>query len=130
MAHNTEPDFVAENFFKFHPDAQISSLAVDLIADKYQLSRIFSRQNISENVVLDIGVQSDANHLTDIVPQLLLELKYTIINIRIDQMTERMKTAQETDDWELLRELLTIQPTLLDIKNQISRQLGNRIITP
>ena len=41
-----------------------------------------------------------------------------------------MKQAQETDDWELLRELLSTQPTLLDIKNQISRQLGNRVITP
>lgn len=129
-AHNSEPGFVAEKFFKFHQDPQISSLAVDLIADKYQLSRIFSRQNISENVVQEVGNQSDADHLTDIVPQLLLELKYTIINMRIDKMTEMMKQAQDTDDWELLRELLSTQPTLLDIKNQISRQLGNRVITP
>ena len=129
-AHNTDEGFVAEKFFKFHPNAQVSSLAVDLIADKYQLSRIFSRQNISENVVQEVGLQSDADHLTDIVPQLLLELKYTIINMRIDKMTELMKQAQETDDWELLRELLSGQPALMEIKNQISRQLGNRVITP
>lgn len=129
-AHNSEPGFEAEKFFKFHQDPQVSSLAVELIADKYQLSRIFSRQNISENVVQEIGQQSDADRLTEIVPQLLLELKYTIINMRIDKMTEMMKQAQENDDWELLRELLSSQPALLDIKNQISRQLGNRVITP
>ena len=129
-AHNSESGFVAEKFFKFHQDPQVSSLAVELIADKYQLSRIFSRQSISENVVQEVEQQSDADHLADIVPQLLLELKYTIINMRIDKMTEMMKQAQETDDWKLLRELLSTQPTLMEIKNQISRQLGNRVITP
>ena len=128
-AHAAEDGFVAENFFKFHPDAQISSLAVDLIADKYQLSRIFAKQSISENVVQEVSLQTDADHLTDLVPQLLLELKYTIINIRIDKMTELMKEAQEKDDWELMRELLSGQPALMEIKNQISRQLGNRVIT-
>ena len=128
-AHHNDPGFVAENFFKFHPNTQVSNLAVDLIADKYQLSRIFSRQNISENVVQEIEVQSDADRLTDIVPQLLLELKYTIINIRIDKMTELMKQAQENDDWDLLRELMGSQPALLEVKNQISKQLGNRVIT-
>lgn len=129
VTHNAEPDFVAENFFKFHPDNEISALAVDLIADKYQLSRIFSKQSISENVVQEVGLQTDADHLTELVPQLLLELKYTIINIRIDKMTEMMKDAQARDDWELMRELLIGQPALLEIKNQISRQLGNRVIT-
>ena len=129
MVHSIEPGFVAETFFKFHQDPQVSSLAVELIADKYQLSRIFSRQNISENVVQEVSLQTDADHLADIVPQLLLELKYTIINMRIDKMTEMMKKAQETDDWDLLRELLATQPLLLDVKNQISRQLGNRVIT-
>ncbi len=128
-AHAAEDGFTAENFFKFHPDTQISSLAVDLIAEKYQLSRIFSKQSISENVVQEVSLQTDADHLTELVPQLLLELKYTIINIRIDKMTELMKEAQEKDDWELMRELLSSQPALMEIKNQISRQLGNRVIT-
>ena len=129
VAHNTASGFVAEKFFKFHPDAQISSFAVDLIADKYQLSRIFSRQNVSENVTQEVGLQTDADHLPELVPQLLLELKLTIVNIRIDKMAEMMKEAQEKDDWEMMRELLKAQPALLAIKNNISKQLGNRVIT-
>ncbi len=129
MSHCNESGFTAENFFKFHSDPAISQLAVNLIADKYQLSRIFSRQSISDNVVQKVNVKSDGEQLTELVPQLLLELKYTIVNMRIDKMNEMIKEAQENDNWELLRELLSGQPALLDIKNQISKQLGNRIIT-
>ena len=128
-SHCNESGFTAENFFKFHSDPSISQLAVNLIADKYQLSRIFSRQSISDNVVQKVNVKSDGEQLTELVPQLLLELKYTIVNMRIDKMNEMIKEAQENDNWELLRELLSGQPALLDIKNQISKQLGNRIIT-
>ncbi len=128
-AHHGDKGFVAENFFKFHPDAEVSSLAVDLIADKYQLSRIYSRQNVSENVVQEVGLQTDADHLAELVPQLLLELKYTIINIRIDKMTEMMKEAEANGDSELVMQLLAGQPALLEVKNQIGRQLGNRVIT-
>lgn len=127
--HCHDEGFVAENFFKFHPDVNMSALAVDLIADKYQLSSIYSRQSISDNVVQKVEVSTDADHLTELVPQLLLELKYTIVNMRLEKLKEMIKEAEQTDNWQLLRELLSGQPALLEIKNEISKQLGNRIIT-
>ena len=59
----------------------------------------------------------------------LLELKYTVINERIDQLEQTLKQAQADGNWDLIRELLATQPQLLDIKNQIARTLGNRVIT-
>ena len=129
VAHQDDEGFEAERFYKFHPDPEVMNLAVNLIADKYQLSTIFSKQNISENVTREVKAQTDEDKLTELVPRLLLELKYTIITQRIDQLTEMIHEAEKKDDFELLRQLLTMQPTLLEIKNEICKQLGNRVIT-
>lgn len=128
-AHCHDDNFVAETFFKFHPDPAISSLAVELIADRYQLSRIFARQNISENVTQEVKLPSDEDNLAQLVTQLLLELKYTTINQRIDALETALKNAQQQNDWDRMRIIMTEQPMLLNIKNQISQALGNRVIT-
>lgn len=128
-AHCHDEGFVAETFFKFHSDPQISSLAVDLISDKYQLSRIFAHQSISENVVQEVKLQTDADHLPELLMRLILELKYTIVNQRIDQLEQMMKEADANGDHNLVMQLLASQPQLLSIKNAICQQLGNRIIT-
>ena len=112
-AHHFEPDFRAERFYKFHPDVEISRLAVDLIADKYQLSRN--------------QVSAEAQ-LSELVPQLLLELKLTVVNLRIETLEKNLKQAQAQGNWEEIRQLLAMQPQLLDVRNQICRTL-KRVIT-
>ena len=129
VAHQNDEGFEAERFYKFHPDPEIMNLAVNLIADKYQLSTIFSKQNISENVTREVKAQTDEDKLAELIPRLLLELKYTIITQRIDQLTDMIHEAEKKEDFDLLRQLLTMQPTLLEIKNEICKQLGNRVIT-
>ena len=59
---------------------------------------------------------------------LLLELKYTIVNERIDTMQTMLKEAQMRDDWELIRTILEQQPMLIDIRQQLCKALGNRVI--
>lgn len=128
-AHKNDAGFKAETFFKFHADPEISKIAIDLIADKYQLSSIFSTQSVSENVSVHVKKRSINEELCELVPKLLLELKYTVINERIDQLEQTLKQAQADGNWDLIRDLLATQPQLLDIKNQIARTLGNRVIT-
>ncbi|MBR6116986.1 MAG: DNA primase [Paludibacteraceae bacterium] len=127
--HRTNEGFRASEFFKFHPDPEVSALAIDLIADKYQLSSMFSKQSISENVTQTIRVNTEEEQLPTIIPRMLLELKYTILEQRIDEMERALKEAERRGNWEMQRILLADQPKLLEIRNQICRQLGNRVIT-
>ena len=129
IAHEHDAGFEAERFYKFHADPRVMNLAVDLIADKYQLSTIFTKQSVSENVTREVKVATDEDKLPELVPQLLLELKFTIINQRIEQATEMIHQAENDGDFEALRNLLQAQTTLLEIKGQICKQLGNRIVT-
>ena len=128
MAHYKEPNWVAATYFQYHPNGDISQLAVNMLADKYQLSRMYAKQIVSENVVKEVDMPSDVDMLPDMVQRMLLELKYTIVNERIDTMQTMLKEAQMRDDWELIRTILEQQPVLIDIRQQLCKALGNRVI--
>jgi len=128
MAHCHEEGFVAERFFVQHPDTEISRLAANLATDKYQLSRIFSKQAISENVVQEVDQQTDADRLPELTQRLLLELKYTVVNERIALLEKMLADAQTGGDWNTIRELLQQQPILHQLRTEICKALGNRVI--
>ncbi len=125
LAHCHDTGFVAETFFKFHTNPAVSSLAVDLIADRYQLSQIYSKQSISENVVQEVKPEEPAEQLDKLVGRLLLEIKLTVIELRLDEVEQQLKTDS---DWEQKKAQLAVQSQLLEVRNIICRQLGNRVI--
>lgn len=128
IAHYQEPNWMAAKYFQHHPKAEVSQFAVDMLADKYELSRMYSKQMVSENVVKEVDIPSDLDILPELVQRMLLELKYTIVNERIDSMQTMLKDAQKRNDWELIRTILEQQPMLMDIRQQLCKVLGNRVI--
>ncbi len=126
--HMREENFSAERFFKYHPDTLVSSLAVDLIADRYPLSKIHAKKNITENVAAIIEMPSDADHLIDLVPHLLCELKLTIVNQQLAALKHRLKHAQENDEYDQLMPILQEQAVLEQIRQELCKCLGQRIM--
>ncbi|MBO4453862.1 MAG: DNA primase [Paludibacteraceae bacterium] len=125
--HSKDEGFRAETFFKFHSDPEVSAMAVEMIADQYQLSTIYSRQNISENVQR-IVQDDEESHLGEQVTRMLYEIKLTVINQQIEDLNRGLKEAMETDNWERQKTLLAYQPQLMERRNEICHLLGNRII--
>lgn len=109
--HCKDEGFKAESFFKFHPDPQISAMAIDMIADKYQFTK-------PENDV----------QLGELVSRLLYEIKLTVINMQIEQLDAELKEAQAAGNLEKQMQLLSHQPKLLQARNDICKVLGNRVI--
>lgn len=128
MAHYKENNWVAANYFQHHPKGEVSQFAVEMLADKYQLSRMYGKQMVSENVVKEVELPSEADNLPELTQRLLLELKFTIVNERIDALQTMLRDAQQRDDWELIRTILAQQPLLNDIRQQLGKALGNRVI--
>ena len=128
QAHCHEEGFIAEAFFKFHTDPQVSALAVDLIAERYQLSQMYMKQTVSENVVKTIEGNTELQQLPSTITTLLLELKLTIVNQRIDELEQQSAEAQRENDWEKMKPLLALQPQLLGVRNEYCRLLGNRVM--
>ena len=127
IANYRLPHFVASTFFQHHPDVEISLLAVNMIADKYQLSRMYNKRSVSENVVQEVQ-QDETEILPELVQRLLLELKYTVVDERIDAMQLALKEAQDREDWNAISLILEQQPLLLQLRQQLCRALGNRVI--
>lgn len=127
IANYRLPNFVASTFFQHHPDVEISLLAVNMIADKYQLSRMYNKRSVSENVVQEVQ-QDETEILPELVQRLLLELKYTVVDERIDAMQLALKEAQDREDWNAISLILEQQPLLLQLRQQLCRALGNRVI--
>ena len=128
MAHYKESNWVAANYFQYHPNGDISQFAVNMLADKYQLSRMYAKQVVSENVVKEVELPNEAEILPELVQRMLLELKYTIVNERIDSIQAMLKEAKLRNDWELIRTILEQQPMLIEIRQQLCKALGNRVI--
>lgn len=128
IIHYKEENWVAANYFQHHPKGEVSQFAVDMLADKYQLSRMYGKQVVSENVVKEVELPSEADILPELAQRMLLELKYTIVNESIDSMQTMLKEAQSRNDWELIRTILAEQPKLMDIRQQLCKALGNRVI--
>ena len=99
-----------------------------MLTDKYQLSRMYAKQMVSENVVKEVAAPSEVDMLPNMVQRMLLELKYTIVNERIDAMKRMLVDAEKRGDWELQRTILAQQPALNAILQELCKALGNRVI--
>jgi DNA primase len=128
LLHYQEPNWVTANHFQYHPNAEVSQFAVNMLADKYQLSRMYAKQAISENVVKEVELPTEVDILPEMVQRMLLELKYTIVNERIDSVQLMLQEAEARKDNELTRTILEQLPVLFEIRQQLCKALGNRVI--
>ena len=123
-AHMQDTDFSPGRYFSFHHDTAVNQLAISLLSDPYPLSRMFSRQYVSENIETQV-TQEDPNELVNYIINILLELKFDLINLRIDEV-QQMLSAPALDA-AAQEELLRRQMEYMQIRGQISQALGNRI---
>lgn len=128
IAHYQEPNWVAATYYQYHTNIELSQFAVEMLTDKYQLSRMYARQAVSENVVKEVEMPSDLDILPDLVHRMLLELKYTLVNERISALQKMLEMATQQGNWELQRDILAQQPLLNSIRQNICKLLGNRVI--
>ena len=125
FSNNYSDEFIAATFYQYHPDPAINQFAAEMIADKYQLSRIYNKQTVSENVVQEVE-RDEREDLPDVVQRLLLELKYTIVTERLDALHTLLEKA--SDDWQMQLTLLEQKQLLEQIRAQLCKALGNRVI--
>ena len=128
LLHYQEPNWVAANHFQYHPNAEVSQFAVNMLADKYQLSRMYAKQAISENVVKEVELPTEVDILPEMVQRMLWELKLTIVNERIDSVQLMLQEAEARKDNELTRTILEQLPMLFEIRQQLCKALGDRVI--
>ncbi|MCD8193493.1 MAG: DNA primase, partial [Tannerellaceae bacterium] len=114
-----EEGFIANRFFLAHPDAQISQLAANLLSEKYQLSKYHTKYK---------DLETEESKLPQLIPHEIFALKNAYIQYRIKEILVKMKETQHTGDMEKALELQRQFLKLNEMKDVLSKQLGERIV--
>jgi DNA primase len=115
-----EEGFIASRYFLYHPDAAVSKLATDLISEKYQLSKYHTKFQ---------EIKREEDMLAQLVPRDLLGFKDACIRFQINEIGDRIKALQHTEDMEeQVILLMKEQDELNVIKKNLNKMIGERII--
>ena len=107
-----------ERYFVSYPDNEISQLAVDLVTDKYQLSKVHTKFQ---------HVETEREKLPTLIPRALYELKDAIISQQIEAVQDQMRHASTNDE---ITSLIKENRRLNDVKSTLAKYIGERIVTP
>ena len=110
-----------ERYFLSHPDPEISKTAVDMVSEKYQLSKIHTKFQ---------KVETEEERLAELVPRALFELKNAIVCMNIKKLRDEIKKAGKEKDTVRITELMSEITALNGVKAALAKQLGERIISP
>ncbi len=116
---STDETFIPERYFLFHPDAQISHLAADLVTEKYVLSKVHSKVK---------KVEADSERLIELIPRVIFEFKNSLMLDHMRSMLLELKTAADNKNNLRVNEIMREIAELEKIKIQLSKTLGERII--
>lgn len=119
--------FNPSRFFLAHSDQQISRIAAELMGDRYQLSKVHTKQ-FGEDATQEDTPFAEDKHLLKNVPRVLTELKDVHISARIKEVKDEMEIKQKAGDWDAAIELMKQVKDLEEIKRALSKVLGERII--
>lgn len=117
--HIGDPDFHAEPYFINHPDPAVSQLCVDLVSDKYQLSKIHFR---------DRKPETDADHLYEYVVAQVDSYKYSLVSDDIKRIMKELKESSQKGDEQACNALLARYQTLKQRQNALAAALGERVL--
>lgn len=111
--------FIANRYFLAHPDPNVSRLAANLISEKYQLSKYHTKYR---------DLEQEENKLDQLVLRELYAFKDAYILSQIKEFQLQIKNLQSKDTMDQVFELMKKLTRLNEIKNALSKELGERII--
>ena len=112
IEHSGDENFKAEEYFTHHPDILISTLAVQLSVDRFQLSESMQMKE------REIDLRDRIMHL--------------ILDYRMDYVEQHLKELQASlsaeSDLNKVMEIMGEIKKMQDMRNVLARKLGNDIV--
>lgn len=109
MEHINDDCFSAWKFFLSHEDPAVSAIAAEQLNDRYQLSRS-NKENMKE----------DKGRLNILIPQLMAELKKTIIDDEMKQTAEMLNQNDVITSTEKTIEIMKRYKELTEISKRLN----------
>jgi DNA primase len=109
--------WTAERYFLSHPDTEVSAVAVELAADRFQLSRSNERD-----------IRKDDDRLHELIPHLLMEYKLSILKAEMKEVMQKLQSPEVMQDAARTMEVMKRYKELQEILKEISKRTGDRIL--
>lgn len=117
--HIHNEGFISERYFLAHPDATISKLSVELISNRYQLSKYHSK---SQKIV------TDEERLYELVPTLMINFKYAIVSEELKHIMSALQDPAVINDETRCNNIMKRYNELREIKSIMAKHLGDRVV--
>ena len=118
-AHLNDPNFNPERYFIAHPDPAVSKLAVDLVSDRYQLSKYHSK---GQKIV------SDEERLYELIPRLLLDFKLSIVEEEMKHTIQALANPEIANDPQRCLEIMKRYKELQETQSVMAQHAGDRVV--
>lgn len=113
--HVYDENFTASRFFRNNANFEISNEAVNLLSDRYQLSK-------------GQVMQSEEELAADYISHMLLDYKFAIVEDLIKQCQAALSDPELQKDPDKSREIIEQYMNLNNARISIARQLGDRVL--
>ncbi len=119
-AHLHDEGFTTERYFMNHPSPAVSSLAFELMSDRYILSKYHSK---SQKVI------SNEERLMELVPHLMTDFKLAIVDEELKQILLQLRRPDILQDKERYMDIMKHYKEVKEIESSLARQRGDRVLT-
>jgi DNA primase len=113
-------EFLDNKYFINHHDEKIRALAADIFSETYKPSAIWTKGGKK--------IETPENTLKEDVPKTINSYKLKILQLAIDDNGEKLKKIVNTGNIELENQLLSQKIILINTKNKLAKETGERII--
>ena len=117
--HLNDLNFNPERYFIAHPDPAVSKLAVDLVSDRYQLSKYHSK---GQKIV------SDEERLYELIPRLLLDFKLSIVEEEMKHTIQALANPEIANDPQRCLEIMKRYKELQETQSVMAQHAGDRVV--
>ncbi len=117
--HCKEDGFIASRYFLSHPDPNVSQLAVNLISEKYQLSKYHTKYQ---------EIKQEEDLLKQLIIHDLFGLKDAYIRHQINEISIKIKEIQLKGNSDEIIQFMRELDSLNILKMALSKKVGERII--
>ncbi|WP_195427117.1 DNA primase [Bacteroides fragilis] len=117
--HIHDQEFASERFFVAHPDPKISTIATELVSDRYQLSKYHSK---TQKLV------TDEERLYEMVPMLMINFKNAIVAEELKHIMYALQDPSIANDNAQCDAVMQRYKEMKEIQNLMAKRLGDRVV--
>lgn len=102
-----------------HLDDNVRRIALEMISDKHQLSKIHTKYGT---------IRSDDEQLFDLIPKALFNWKDAIIDCQINDLKQELSSS--VNDIKLSNDIMKEINELYNVRIKLAKELGDRVVNP